>query len=588
MLSSRNTFDFDVLKNILVETQSGLSFRDKGLKLDSAEDAKDIISALNSTKNLEYFDLQGNTLGVQASKAIAQALENHPELKRALWKDMFTGRLRNEIPKSLEYFGDALIKANCQLYELDLSENALGEIAINALAKFLTSKSGYSLKELRLNNNGLGISGGKALAAAMNNTLSNQSSFSLKVFIAGRNRLENEGTKALAAVFKKMKSLEEIQMPQNGIHVEGICEMFYALSYNKSLKIINFNDNIVKPDGCTYITKALTSLRYLESLDLGDCLIKDNGALHLARSLARYQQELRELVFDSNEIKLEAILEIIDLIGSKPFLQKLSFNGNLLSIHDVGIIQTKMDSIDRLEVLGSFSDNETFDDDIDEGGEFISDPDDDDEGNGDDIEDDESNNTEVGDEIDEDDDDNDDDYESGTNQANEEDNSIISNEYEKVEFSDVTESELLENSSNLLKKIELLSQYNNEKDNREFCTKSLDILLKLASNYNEPDVNNVYETCEQIFKKIIEHIDKFGKHQSFNDILLVDLKLIKSEDKSFKVSWKLSACYILLLRFAQNSLLRKDTLHYLKTFIERVDNKSNEMLDFYNYIRKEY
>lgn len=40
-------------------------------------------------------------MGVDASEAIAKALEKHPEFKRALWKDMFTGRMKTEIPKAL-------------------------------------------------------------------------------------------------------------------------------------------------------------------------------------------------------------------------------------------------------------------------------------------------------------------------------------------------------------------------------------------------------------------------------------------------------------------------------------------------------
>lgn len=63
--------------------------------------AKSIVEAINKCQCLEYLNLAGNTLGVAASEAVAKALENHPEFKRALWKDLFTGRLKDEIPKSL-------------------------------------------------------------------------------------------------------------------------------------------------------------------------------------------------------------------------------------------------------------------------------------------------------------------------------------------------------------------------------------------------------------------------------------------------------------------------------------------------------
>lgn len=63
--------------------------------------AKPLVEAVLACKELGYLNLAGNTLGVQAAEALAKALEKHPEFKRALWKDLFTGRLKEEIPKAL-------------------------------------------------------------------------------------------------------------------------------------------------------------------------------------------------------------------------------------------------------------------------------------------------------------------------------------------------------------------------------------------------------------------------------------------------------------------------------------------------------
>lgn len=60
-----------------------------------------VTDAIKTCKHLEYLNLEGNTLGVEAAKAIGIALSAHPELKRALWKDMFTGRMKDEIPQAL-------------------------------------------------------------------------------------------------------------------------------------------------------------------------------------------------------------------------------------------------------------------------------------------------------------------------------------------------------------------------------------------------------------------------------------------------------------------------------------------------------
>lgn len=53
--------------------------------------------------------------------------------------------------------------AKANLVELDLSDNALGPVGMEGLVQFLKSPVCYSLQCLRLNNNGLGIYGGRVI-----------------------------------------------------------------------------------------------------------------------------------------------------------------------------------------------------------------------------------------------------------------------------------------------------------------------------------------------------------------------------------------------------------------------------------------
>ena len=53
--------------------------------------------------------------------------------------------------------------SGAKLVELDLSDNAFGPNGMKGLVDFLKSESCFSMQELRLNNNGLGITGGKVL-----------------------------------------------------------------------------------------------------------------------------------------------------------------------------------------------------------------------------------------------------------------------------------------------------------------------------------------------------------------------------------------------------------------------------------------
>jgi Ran GTPase-activating protein 1 len=45
--------------------------------------------------------LEGNTIAPLAAEVLGKALEKHPEIERFIGNDIFTGRLKDEIPLSL-------------------------------------------------------------------------------------------------------------------------------------------------------------------------------------------------------------------------------------------------------------------------------------------------------------------------------------------------------------------------------------------------------------------------------------------------------------------------------------------------------
>lgn len=55
----------------------------------------------------------------------------------------------------------ALMSAGARLTELDLSDNAFGPDGVKGIEQLLRSPSCHTLRELRLNNCGMGIGGGK-------------------------------------------------------------------------------------------------------------------------------------------------------------------------------------------------------------------------------------------------------------------------------------------------------------------------------------------------------------------------------------------------------------------------------------------
>lgn len=221
---------------------------------------KDVVEALNGKERLRYMKLDGNTLGVKAAEAIGKALERHSEFRKALWKNLFTGRLKSEIPQALKYLSNGMIVANAHLHTLDLSDNALGPNGMVGLDDLLRSSVCYTLKELYLNNCGLGIGGGQMLSNALidcyDNCLSTGVEMSLEVLVIGRNRLENAGAAAIGRLLSTHCKLKELRMPQNSIYHEGAEFLSQGIKQNTELEILDLNDNIVTSKGAVYLAEA--------------------------------------------------------------------------------------------------------------------------------------------------------------------------------------------------------------------------------------------------------------------------------------------------------------------------------------------
>jgi len=111
---------------------------------------------------------------------------------------------------------------------------------------------------------------------------------------------------------------------------------------------------------------ALKKLNNLEVLNLGDCLLKSAGAQHIARALKGRHPNLRELVLDSNEIRMAGGLEVVTAVADKDNLELLSLDGNWFGEAGEKSLQKRLKEVNRLEVLGSMEDNEEADEDEDD------------------------------------------------------------------------------------------------------------------------------------------------------------------------------------------------------------------------------
>ncbi|XP_077481251.1 ran GTPase-activating protein 1b [Stigmatopora argus] len=357
--------DIAQLVDALSETHLGdgeLSYKGLGLKLDNVESVEDLVQEIERHQHLRALRLEGNTLGVEAARAIAKALESKDQLQRCYWSDLFTGRLRSEIPMALKFLSNGLMMAGARLTVLDLSDNAFGPDGVKGIDQLLRSAACHRLRELRLNNCGMGIGGGKILSEALTecHRLSSASGnpLALRVFVAGRNRLENEGASALARAFQLMGSLEELHLPQNGINHSGVTALASAMRHNQDLRVLNLNDNTFAKRGTLAMAQALGHLRNVQVINFGDCLVRCEGTIALAAVLREGLPVLKELNLSFGEITEAAALILARALADKPLLEKVDLNGNWLGEEGCDNLREAMEGRHEGDILASLSDDE--------------------------------------------------------------------------------------------------------------------------------------------------------------------------------------------------------------------------------------
>uniref|UniRef100_A0A8C7V891 Ran GTPase activating protein 1 n=1 Tax=Oncorhynchus mykiss TaxID=8022 RepID=A0A8C7V891_ONCMY len=221
-------------------TEGELSYKGQGRKFDNAQSVKEI----QEFKGLQALRLEGNTYGVEAAQAIAKALETKSEFKYCYWSDMFTGRLRSEIPPALNSLGAALMTAGARLTVLDLSDNAFGPDGVKGIEKLLKSTKGaiamaQALKHLR----------------------------SVQVINFGDCLVRSEGAIAIAeAITEGLPILKELNLSFGEITGEAALLVAQSVEGKATLEKLDLNGNCLGEEGCDALREVM------DGLNMGDLL----------------------------------------------------------------------------------------------------------------------------------------------------------------------------------------------------------------------------------------------------------------------------------------------------------------------------
>ncbi|XP_065185039.1 ran GTPase-activating protein 1-like isoform X2 [Sycon ciliatum] len=355
------------VESVSLEDNICLSFKDLTLKLESAEDAAPVVRKIVDAPQLEELCLSGNTIGVEAAKAIAKALSEKPTFKRAMWGDIFTGRLRSEIPLALRALGEAVISSGAQLEAIDLSDNAFGPDGVEAVRELLVSRAGFSLQSLRFHNNGLGPGGGKILSEALLQCHKNATAagvqFAPKSVVVNRNRLRDEGATHLAEAYKALGSLQQLSMFENSILAPGIIALANSFPSNPNLEDINLCDNTFTSEGGVAMAKVLPSLKNLRAVNFDDCLVRSDGLSAIADAFYEACPKLETVHLAHNEADGTSGMAVARALVAKPSIKAVDLNGNMFGAS----IVTEMEQMFPSSVLHSLDEDEDEDGDDDDG-----------------------------------------------------------------------------------------------------------------------------------------------------------------------------------------------------------------------------
>ena len=327
------------------------SLRGQALKLDSAADLEKHIKPLEESADVEEVHLEGNTIGVEASEALAKILETKKSLKLANLADIFTGRLLSEIPQALDALLKALLKCP-NLRTINLNDNAFGLNTVEPLRPFLSQHT--PLQHLYLNNNGLGPAAGTLVAEALAQLAENKAAArkdgkdvpDLETVVCGRNRLETGSMAAWVKAYTANNKVKTVKMVQNGIRQEGIATLLqHGLSNCTILDTLDLQDNTFTALAAKTLSTVIPTWTELRDLGVGDCLLSARGGRMLGDALVKAgNKKLEVLRLQYNDIDTKGLKALSDAASSTtalPRLRRVELNGNKFAEEDPSIESLK-------------------------------------------------------------------------------------------------------------------------------------------------------------------------------------------------------------------------------------------------------
>ncbi|XP_068748835.1 NLR family CARD domain-containing protein 3-like isoform X2 [Montipora capricornis] len=267
---------------------------------------------------LEWLYLSDNAIGEVGADALAKGLKENSTLTSL---NLFYNAIG-------DVGADALakgLKENSTLTSLDLSNNAIGAVGADALAKGLKENS--TLTSLNLFYNAIGDVGADALAKGL------KENSTLTWLHLSNNAIGAVGADALAKGLKENSTLTSLGLSGNAIGDVGADVLAKGMKENSTLTCLKLSNNAIGDVGADALAKGLKENSTLEWLQLSGNAIGDVGADALAKGL-KENSTLTRLELSHNKIGDVGADALAKGLKENSTLEWLQLSGN--AIGDVG------------------------------------------------------------------------------------------------------------------------------------------------------------------------------------------------------------------------------------------------------------
>eukprot|EP00055_Hartaetosiga_balthica_P007563 m.26164 g.26164 ORF g.26164 m.26164 type:complete len:334 (+) comp5830_c0_seq4:272-1273(+) len=246
--------------------------------------AKDVIRSMKTRTCEAHIDLKSKRLGVNAGKAIGDAL------------------FENDIVETLN-IGDVL-----------MGGNSIGDEGVTVLAAAL--KYNHKLKTLNISCNGIKNDGAVALGEALkvNDTLETLGLF--------WNKIGGPGGRAIGEALALNKALQLINLTDNNLGNEGAIGFATGLRSNSTFQILYLEGNKIGDEGAEKLGEMLSENNGLTWVTLDRNKVSNEGAGHLRKGLKR-NKTMKSIYVLKNKLKEDEKKRMEALLGKHASLEQV-------------------------------------------------------------------------------------------------------------------------------------------------------------------------------------------------------------------------------------------------------------------------